>query len=46
MTGSGAGVFGIFASLEAADRAAAQLREREPSLTAVATTIYTPDVNN
>jgi len=40
MTGSGAGVFGIFASSEAAARAAAELRERDPALTAIATTIY------
>ncbi len=40
MTGSGAGIFGIFASLDEADRAAAELRRRDPSLTAVATTIY------
>jgi 4-diphosphocytidyl-2-C-methyl-D-erythritol kinase len=46
MTGSGAGVFGIFASPETADRAAVELREREPSLMVLATTIYTPDVNN
>ena len=46
MTGSGAGVFGICASPEAADRAAAELRKRDPSLIALATTIYTPDVNN
>jgi 4-diphosphocytidyl-2-C-methyl-D-erythritol kinase len=46
MTGSGAGVFGIFASPDAADRAAAEVRGRDPSLMALATTIYTPDVNN
>lgn len=46
MTGSGAGVFGIFASPDAADRAAAELRGSDPSLMALATTIYTPDVNN
>lgn len=40
MTGSGAGVFGIFASPAEANRAAAELRRRDPSLTAVATAIY------
>jgi 4-diphosphocytidyl-2-C-methyl-D-erythritol kinase len=40
MTGSGAGVFGIFASTDEADRAAAELRERDPAVAAIATTIY------
>lgn len=40
MTGSGAGVFGIFASPDAANRAAAELRDRDPAVTAIATTIY------
>lgn len=40
MTGSGAGVFGIFASTDTAARAAAELRLRDPALTAFATTIY------
>jgi 4-diphosphocytidyl-2-C-methyl-D-erythritol kinase len=42
MTGSGAGVFGIFASPAAAENAAADLRLRDPTLTAVATAIYPP----
>jgi 4-diphosphocytidyl-2-C-methyl-D-erythritol kinase len=42
MTGSGAGVFGIFASPAAAENAAAELRRRDPALTAVATAIYPP----
>jgi 4-diphosphocytidyl-2-C-methyl-D-erythritol kinase len=40
MTGSGAGVFGIFASPADADSAAAELRRRDPALTALACTIY------
>jgi 4-diphosphocytidyl-2-C-methyl-D-erythritol kinase len=40
MTGSGAGVFGIFSSSAEADRAAAELGRRDPSLTAFATAIY------
>jgi 4-diphosphocytidyl-2-C-methyl-D-erythritol kinase len=40
MTGSGAGVFGIFASPAAAERAAAEIRRRDPALTAIATSIY------
>jgi 4-diphosphocytidyl-2C-methyl-D-erythritol kinase len=42
MTGSGAGVFGIFASPAAAERAAAEIRRRNPALTAIACTIYHP----
>jgi len=42
MTGSGAGVFGIFASAAEADRAAAELRRRDPALRAVAAAIYIP----
>jgi 4-diphosphocytidyl-2-C-methyl-D-erythritol kinase len=40
MTGSGAGVFGIFASPAEADRAAAELRRRDPALTVIAAAIY------
>jgi len=36
MTGSGAGVFGIFASPAAAESAANELRRRAPALTVVA----------
>jgi 4-diphosphocytidyl-2-C-methyl-D-erythritol kinase len=41
MTGSGAGVFAIFESPAAAQRAADELRRRDPALTAVACAIYT-----
>ena len=40
MTGSGAGVFGIFDSPAAAEHAAAELRRRAPALTALACAIY------
>ncbi|MEA2679144.1 MAG: 4-diphosphocytidyl-2-C-methyl-D-erythritol kinase [Candidatus Binataceae bacterium] len=40
MTGSGAGVFGVFASTDEADRAAAELSDRDPAVTAFATAIY------
>jgi 4-diphosphocytidyl-2-C-methyl-D-erythritol kinase len=40
MTGSGAGVFGIFESPAAADRAAAELRRRDPAFAAIACMIY------
>jgi len=40
MTGSGAGVFGIFASPAEAQNAAAALRRRDPALIAVACGIY------
>ncbi len=40
MTGSGAGVFGIFESPAAAERAATEIRRRDPALTAVACTIF------
>jgi 4-diphosphocytidyl-2-C-methyl-D-erythritol kinase len=40
MTGSGAGVFGIFESPAAAESATAELRRRDPTLTAVACGIY------
>lgn len=40
MTGSGAGVFGLFGSPAEADRAAAELRRDDPSMIAVATAIY------
>jgi 4-diphosphocytidyl-2-C-methyl-D-erythritol kinase len=40
MTGSGAGVFAIFASSVEAANAAAELRRREPATTTFATTIY------
>ncbi len=42
MTGSGAGVFAIFESPAAAQRAAAELRRRDPALIAVACAIYAP----
>ena len=40
MTGSGAGVFGIFASPAEADRAAAEMRRRDPAVVAITTAIY------
>jgi 4-diphosphocytidyl-2-C-methyl-D-erythritol kinase len=40
MTGSGAGVFGIFASPADAERAAAEMRRRYPAVMAVAAGIY------
>ena len=40
MTGSGAGVFGLFASAAAAEHAAAEIRRRDATFTAVATAIY------
>jgi 4-diphosphocytidyl-2-C-methyl-D-erythritol kinase len=40
MTGSGAGVFAIFASPAEADNAAAEMRRREPATTTFSTTIY------
>jgi 4-diphosphocytidyl-2-C-methyl-D-erythritol kinase len=43
MTGSGAGVFGIFASPADANRAAAEMKRRNPALTAVAAAIHDRD---
>jgi 4-diphosphocytidyl-2-C-methyl-D-erythritol kinase len=40
MTGSGAGLFGIFATTDEANRAVAELCERDPAVMAIATTIY------
>ena len=40
MTGSGAGVFAIFASHDEAAEAAAEMRRREPATTIFSTTIY------
>ncbi len=40
MTGSGAGVFGIFATSAKAESAAAEMRRRDPAMRAVATTIF------
>jgi len=42
MTGSGAGVFGIFASAAKAEIAAAEMRRRNPATTTLATTIFHP----
>lgn len=42
MTGSGAGVFGIFESPATAAEAAAELRRRDPALTARACSVYHP----
>jgi 4-diphosphocytidyl-2-C-methyl-D-erythritol kinase len=40
MTGSGAGVFGIFDSPAAAEAAVVEIRRRDPTLTAIACTIF------
>jgi 4-diphosphocytidyl-2-C-methyl-D-erythritol kinase len=42
MTGSGAGVFGIFASPAKAESAAAEMRRRSPAIATIATTIFHP----
>jgi 4-diphosphocytidyl-2-C-methyl-D-erythritol kinase len=42
MTGSGAGVFGIFASPAKAGGAAAEMRQRNPAITTIATAIFHP----
>jgi 4-diphosphocytidyl-2-C-methyl-D-erythritol kinase len=42
MTGSGAGVFGIFASAARAEGAAAEMRRRNPGITTIATSVFHP----